>query len=150
VIVDYAHTPDALQNVLHTIKEIMNNDQKITTLIGCGGNRDKTKRPEMAKIAYKLSDKVILSSDNPRNEDPNAILNDMLKGIPQDDDENVFVISDRKQAIKIAISTAKKGEIILIAGKGHEKYQEINEVKYNFDDMEIAKHYLTSIKQTLK
>jgi UDP-N-acetylmuramoyl-L-alanyl-D-glutamate--2,6-diaminopimelate ligase len=146
LIVDYAHTPDALLNVLNTIGEISNEEQKITTVIGCGGNRDKTKRPEMAKIAYTLSDKVILTSDNPRDEDSDSILNDMLKGIPNEDDEHVFVISDRKQAIKIAISTAEKGEIILIAGKGHEKYQTINGVKYNFDDIEITKHYLTTIK----
>jgi UDP-N-acetylmuramoyl-L-alanyl-D-glutamate--2,6-diaminopimelate ligase len=140
VIVDYAHTPDALLNVLNTIREITNGDQIITTIIGCGGDRDKTKRPEMAKIACQLSDKVIFSSDNPRNEDPASIIDDMMKGVQNDD--NVFVIIDRKQAIKIAIMTAKKGEIILIAGKGHEKYQEINGVKYNFDDIEITKKYL--------
>ncbi|MDR2407149.1 MAG: UDP-N-acetylmuramoyl-L-alanyl-D-glutamate--2,6-diaminopimelate ligase [Bacteroidales bacterium] len=146
LIVDYAHTPDALLNILKTIGEIIKSKQKITTVIGCGGNRDKTKRPEMAKIAYKLSDKLILTSDNPRNEDPDSILDDMIKGIPNEDDENVFVISDRKQAIKIAISTAKKGDVILLAGKGHERFQEINGVKYNFDDIEIAKHYLINIK----
>ncbi|MDR1182756.1 MAG: UDP-N-acetylmuramoyl-L-alanyl-D-glutamate--2,6-diaminopimelate ligase [Bacteroidales bacterium] len=143
VIVDYAHTPDALLNVLNTIREITNGEQKITTVIGCGGNRDKTKRPEMAKIACQLSDKVIFSSDNPRDEEPEAILNDMMQGISDDDnDEKVLVIADRKQAIKVAITTAKKGEIILIAGKGHEKYQEIKKVKYNFDDVEVAKKYL--------
>jgi UDP-N-acetylmuramoyl-L-alanyl-D-glutamate--2,6-diaminopimelate ligase len=140
VIVDYAHTPDALLNVLNTIREITK-EQKITTVIGCGGNRDKTKRPEMAKIAYQLSDRVIFSSDNPRDEDPDAILNDMMQGIP-DDDTHVFVITDRRQAIKIAITTAEKGDVILISGKGHEKYQEIKNVKYNFDDVEIAKKYL--------
>jgi UDP-N-acetylmuramoyl-L-alanyl-D-glutamate--2,6-diaminopimelate ligase len=145
-IIDYAHTPDALLNVLNTIREVINKEQKITTVIGCGGDRDKSKRPEMAKIAYKLSDKVIFSSDNPRSEDPHAILNDMLKGIVDEDDSHVFVIADRKQAIKIAISTAKNGEVILIAGKGHEKYQEINGVKHDFDDMEIAKHYLINTK----
>jgi UDP-N-acetylmuramoyl-L-alanyl-D-glutamate--2,6-diaminopimelate ligase len=112
VIVDYAHTPDALLKVLNTIHEIAGSKQKITTIIGCGGDRDKSKRPEMAKIAYNLSDKLILSSDNPRTEDPNAILNDMLKGISNENDDNVFVIADRKQAIKVAISTARKREII--------------------------------------
>ncbi len=146
VIIDYAHTPDALLNVLNTIREISKNDQKITTVVGCGGDRDKTKRPEMAKIAYNLSDKVILSSDNPRSEDPDSILNDMVKGIPSDDESNVFVIVDRKQAIKLAIATSQTGDIILIAGKGHEKYQEINGVKYEFDDIEIAKNYLENLK----
>jgi UDP-N-acetylmuramoyl-L-alanyl-D-glutamate--2,6-diaminopimelate ligase len=142
VIVDYAHTPDALLNVLNTIREIRKNNQKIITVIGCGGDRDKTKRPEMAKIAYKLSDKVCFTSDNPRTEDPNAIIDDMLLGISTENDSNVFVNADRKQAIKFAITTAQKSDIVLIAGKGHEKYQEINGVKYNFDDMEIAKQYL--------
>jgi UDP-N-acetylmuramoyl-L-alanyl-D-glutamate--2,6-diaminopimelate ligase len=142
VIIDYAHTPDAILNVLNTICEIRKNNQKIITVIGCGGDRDKTKRPEMAKIAYKLSDKVIFTSDNPRCEDPNAILDDMLLGISVEDDSKVFVNADRKQAIKFAITTAQKGDIVLIAGKGHEKYQEINEVKHDFDDMKIAKQYL--------
>jgi UDP-N-acetylmuramoyl-L-alanyl-D-glutamate--2,6-diaminopimelate ligase len=142
VIVDYAHTPDALLNVLNTIQEIRKNNQKIITVIGCGGDRDKTKRPEMAKIAYKLSDKVIFTSDNPRTEAPNAIIDDMLAGISTENDSNVFVNADRKQAIKFAITAAQKSDIVLIAGKGHEKYQEINGVKYNFDDIEIAKQYL--------
>ena len=142
VIVDYAHTPDALLNVLNTIREIQKNHQKIITVVGCGGDRDKTKRPEMAKIAFKLSDKLILTSDNPRSEDPNAILDDMLKGIENEDDTNVLVIADRKQAIKTAITTAQKSDIVLIAGKGHEKYQEIKGVKHDFDDIEIAKNYL--------
>ena len=146
VIVDYAHTPDALLNVLNTIREVRNNHQKITTVIGCGGDRDKTKRPQMAKIAFKLSDKLILTSDNPRSEDPNAILNDMLKGIENEDDSRVLVNADRKQAIKTAITTAQKSDIVLIAGKGHEDYQEINGVKHDFDDIEIAKQYLLKIK----
>ena len=142
VVVDYAHTPDALLNVLNTIREIRKNNQQIITVVGCGGNRDKTKRPEMAKIAYDLSDTVFFTSDNPRNENPDAILADMLKGIENEDDSKVFVISDRKQAIKLAIATAQKTDIVLIAGKGHEKYQEINGVKHHFDDVEEGKKYL--------
>ena len=142
VIVDYAHTPDALLNVLNTIREIRHQGQKISTVVGCGGDRDKSKRPEMAKIAYNLSDKVIFTSDNPRNEDPNAILSDMLKGIENEDDANIFINQDRKQAIKLAITSAQKTDIVLIAGKGHEKYQEIKGVKYEFDDVEVAKNQL--------
>ena len=142
VIIDYAHTPDALLNVLNTIVEIRKNNQKIITVIGCGGDRDKTKRPEMAKIAHKLSDMLILTSDNPRSEDPDAIIEDMLKGIADEEQQNVFINRDRRQAIKLAISTAKTEDIVLIAGKGHEKYQEINGVKSHFDDDEIAKEYL--------
>ena len=144
-IVDYAHTPDALKNVLKAIRNIRKPEQKILTLIGCGGNRDKSKRPEMAKIAYDLSDILILTSDNPRNENPINILDDMIKGIEKEDRNNVFVIENREQAIKLSASLAKKNDIILIAGKGHEKYQEINGIKHHFDDMEIIKNYLTII-----
>ena len=139
-IVDYAHTPDALENVLKSIRKIRNQKQHIITVVGCGGNRDKTKRPEMAKIGYDLSDKLILTSDNPRNENPEDILKDMLQGI--ENDEKVLIISDREQAIKLAVSFADKNDIILIAGKGHEKYQEIMGVKHHFDDAEIIKKYL--------
>ncbi|MBP7102507.1 MAG: UDP-N-acetylmuramoyl-L-alanyl-D-glutamate--2,6-diaminopimelate ligase [Bacteroidales bacterium] len=141
-IVDYAHTPDALQNVLKTIEKIKTSKQHIITVIGCGGNRDKNKRPIMAKIGYDFSDTLILTSDNPRNENPEEILNDMLKGIANENNEKVFVNVDREQAIKLSISIAKPYDIILIAGKGHEKYQEIQGVKHHFDDVEIAKKYL--------
>lgn len=141
-IVDYAHTPDALQNVLKTITKIKTSKQHIITVIGCGGNRDKNKRPVMAKIGYDFSDMLILTSDNPRNEKPEEILEDMIKGIANEKNDKVFVNVDREQAIKLSISMAKPNDIILIAGKGHEKYQEIQGVKHHFDDVEIAKKYL--------
>jgi UDP-N-acetylmuramoyl-L-alanyl-D-glutamate--2,6-diaminopimelate ligase len=146
VVVDYAHTPDALLNVLKTIHDIAGNGQEIVTVVGCGGDRDRTKRPEMAAIACKLSDKAIFTSDNPRTENPYAILEDMQKGISPEDESKVLVIEDRRQAIKTAILTAKPKSIILIAGKGHEKYQEINGIKYDFDDTKIAKEYLEILK----
>lgn len=139
-IVDYAHTPDALENVLKTIRKIRKSKQNIITVVGSGGNRDKSKRPKMAKISYDLSDKLILTSDNPRNEDPDEIIKDMLKGIPND--EKVLVISDREQAIKTAVLLAHKDDVILIAGKGHEKYQEIKGVKRHFSDVEMVMKYL--------
>lgn len=136
-IVDYAHTPDALENVLHTIQEIRNPNQKIITLVGCGGNRDAAKRPVMADIACRLSDKVILTSDNPRFEEPQAILEDMQKGVRPIDYKKTLTVQDRKEAIKTACMLAQSGDIILVAGKGHETYQEIKGVKYPFNDKEI-------------
>lgn len=136
-IVDYAHTPDALEKVLETIRELRQVDTKVITVVGCGGDRDKTKRPEMAKIACNLSEQVILTSDNPRTEQPEAILADMETGIPSHAASRVLTIADRKQAIKTACRLAQNGDIILVAGKGHEKYQEIKGVKYPFDDKEI-------------
>jgi UDP-N-acetylmuramoyl-L-alanyl-D-glutamate--2,6-diaminopimelate ligase len=136
-IVDYAHSPDALENVLTTIKGLQKKDQKIITLIGAGGDRDKTKRPEMARIAASYSDKVVLTSDNPRTEDPMDILNDMRQGITKDKEPNVLTIADRKEGIRTALMLAEKGDIILIAGKGHETYQEVNGVRHHFDDREI-------------
>ncbi len=133
-IVDYAHTPDALQNVLKTIDAIRTHNEQLITVAGAGGNRDKTKRPEMARIAAEWSNTLILTSDNPRNEDPQEILEDMRKGIPGQHYKKHLVIADRKEAIKTAIMLAKPGDIILVAGKGHEKYQEIKGVKYPFDD----------------
>ncbi|MBS1651792.1 MAG: UDP-N-acetylmuramoyl-L-alanyl-D-glutamate--2,6-diaminopimelate ligase [Bacteroidetes bacterium] len=138
-IVDYAHTPDALKNVLETIKDIRNGNEQVITLVGCGGDRDTTKRPVMASIACQYSQKVILTSDNPRSEDPEEILNQMQKGIPISDIKKTLRISDRKEAIKTACQLSKPGDIILIAGKGHEKYQEIKGVKHNFDDLQILK-----------
>lgn len=135
-IVDYAHTPDALANVLKTIKEL-NAEGNIITVVGCGGNRDATKRPEMARIAAEMSNKIILTSDNPRFEDPQVILSDMEKGLDVITKRKALTIADRKEAIKTACSLAREFDVILIAGKGHEKYQEINGVKHPFDDFKI-------------
>jgi UDP-N-acetylmuramoyl-L-alanyl-D-glutamate--2,6-diaminopimelate ligase len=136
-IVDYAHTPDALLNVLATIKNLRKGEEKIITVVGCGGNRDKTKRPEMAEVACEYSDKIIFTSDNPRNEDPAQIIKDMEAGVPVTARKKCISITDRKEAIKTAITLAQRQDIILIAGKGHEKYQEINGVKNDFDDKKI-------------
>ena len=135
-IVDYAHTPDALMNVLTTLHEVRKEGQKIICLVGCGGDRDKTKRPEMAHEAVKDADKVILTSDNPRTEDPLDILADMKAGLSPDQLEQTLTIPDRREAIQKAAQIAQKGDIILVAGKGHEDYQEINGVKHHFSDLE--------------
>lgn len=135
-IVDYAHTPDALLNVLTTLHEVRREGQAIICVVGCGGDRDKTKRPEMAQEAVKDADKVILTSDNPRTEDPLAILDDMKAGLTPDQLTQTLTIPDRHEAIKTAAAIAKKGDIILVAGKGHEDYQEINGVKHHFSDLE--------------
>ncbi len=136
-IVDYAHTPDALEKVLSTIAQLRKGNGKVITVVGCGGDRDRTKRPEMAKIACRMSNQVILTSDNPRSEDPEAILAEMEAGVPEAFTAQVLRISDRKQAIKTACRLAQSGDIILVAGKGHEKYQEIKGVKHPFDDKEV-------------
>lgn len=136
-IVDYAHTPDALQNVLKTINNIRTGNEKLICIVGCGGNRDASKRPIMARIACEESDRVILTSDNPRNERPEDILREMEKGVSAAHYKKLLTIVDRKEAIKAACSFAEAGDIILLAGKGHEKYQEINGVKHPFDDKEI-------------
>lgn len=136
-IVDYAHTPDAVLNVLKAIKQIKGNNQKVFTIVGAGGNRDKSKRPVMAKIAAENSDTVILTSDNPRFEEPEQIIQDMQEGVT--DRSNVLAITNRKEAIKAAVMMAANNDIILIAGKGHETYQEIKGVKHHFDDKEIVK-----------
>ncbi len=136
-IVDYAHTPDALENVLKTINEVRCHKETLITVVGCGGNRDTTKRPEMAAVAVKLSDRVILTSDNPRNEDPDEIIRQMKVGVPEEDKGKVLSITNRREAIRTAVALAKKGDIILLAGKGHENYQEINGVKNHFDDKEV-------------
>ncbi len=135
-IVDYAHTPDALENVLTTIAKLRKGDEEVITVVGCGGDRDKTKRPIMAQVACDLSTKVFLTSDNPRSEDPNDILNDMEQGLTSAAKRKYIKIADRKEAIKAAIGIAKAGDIILVAGKGHEKYQEVKGVKTHFDDKE--------------
>ena len=136
-IVDYAHTPDALLNVLATIKNLKQGEEKIITVVGCGGNRDKTKRPVMAEVACEYSDKIIFTSDNPRNEDPAQIIKDMEEGVPVIARKKYISIVDRKEAIKTAVIVAQQQDIVLVAGKGHEKYQEINGVKYDFDDKEV-------------
>ena len=138
-IVDYAHTPDALVNVLSTIQEVLNGRGHVITVVGAGGNRDKGKRPIMAQEAVKQSDKVIVTSDNPRFEEPQDIINDMLAGLNKEDMKKVLCIIDRKEAIKTACMLAQTGDAILVAGKGHENYQDIKGVKYHFDDKEVIR-----------
>jgi UDP-N-acetylmuramoyl-L-alanyl-D-glutamate--2,6-diaminopimelate ligase len=138
-IVDYAHTPDALQNVLTTIAKLKRGHEQVITVVGCGGDRDKTKRPVMGEVACKLSDKVIFTSDNPRSEDPLSILKDMEAELGASAKRKFISIADRREAIKTAVSLAKEEDIILVAGKGHEKYQEIKGVKYDFDDKKVVK-----------
>jgi UDP-N-acetylmuramoyl-L-alanyl-D-glutamate--2,6-diaminopimelate ligase len=138
-IIDYAHTPDALLNVLATIKKLRQGHEKIITVIGCGGNRDKAKRPLMAEVACEHSDKVIFTSDNPRNEKPEDILKDMEAGINVVARRKYITIADRREAIKTAVSLSNKEDIVLVAGKGHEKYQEVDGVKYDFDDKKVLK-----------
>ena len=141
-IVDYAHTPDALEKVLSTIDQLKSGNSKVITVVGCGGDRDKRKRPIMAKVACDYSHQVILTSDNPRSEEPEAILQDMEAGIPPYATQKVITITNRKEAIKVACRLAKPEDIILVAGKGHEKYQEIKGVKHDFDDKEVLREFL--------
>ncbi|WP_114789556.1 UDP-N-acetylmuramoyl-L-alanyl-D-glutamate--2,6-diaminopimelate ligase [Niabella yanshanensis] len=138
-IIDYAHTPDALLNVLATIKKLKKGFEQVITVAGCGGNRDKTKRPVMAEVACEYSDKVILTSDNPRFEDAAEIIRDMEAGVPAASKRKCISITDRREAIKTALTLAGKEDIVLIAGKGHEKYQEIDGVKHHFDDKEVVR-----------
>jgi UDP-N-acetylmuramoyl-L-alanyl-D-glutamate--2,6-diaminopimelate ligase len=138
-IVDYAHTPDALRNVLSTITDLRTGNEQLITVVGCGGDRDRAKRPEMAEIASVMSNKVILTSDNPRSEEPQTIIDEMRAGINPAESRKVLSILDRREAIRTACIMAQPGDIILIAGKGHEKYQEIKGIKYEFDDLEILK-----------
>ncbi|PKR79835.1 UDP-N-acetylmuramoyl-L-alanyl-D-glutamate--2,6-diaminopimelate ligase [Brumimicrobium salinarum] len=146
-IVDYAHTPDALENVLKTIKNIRTGNETVFSLVGCGGDRDKTKRPTMAAIGCELSDKLILTSDNPRTEDPNEIIEEMMTGVGGEHFKKTISIANRKEAIKTACSMAEPNDIILIAGKGHETYQEIHGVKHDFDDLEILKELLIKFEK---
>lgn len=146
-IVDYAHTPDALENVLNTISDIRTRNEQLITIVGCGGDRDKTKRPIMAHIASSMSDKAIFTSDNPRSENPETIIEEMEKGVEPQHFNKTLSITDRKQAIKTACQLAQSGDIILIAGKGHETYQEINGVKHDFDDMKIVKEILEQLNK---
>jgi len=146
-IVDYAHTDDALKNVLANVNNIRTNTEQLITVVGCGGDRDKAKRPLMAAVACNLSTQVILTSDNPRSENPDAIIEDMMRELDPVQQKKVLVILDRKQAIKTACLLANVNDIVLVAGKGHEKYQEINGEKFPFDDLEELKQSLNIIKQ---
>lgn len=146
-IVDYAHTPDALLNVLATIKNLKQGEEKIITVVGCGGDRDKTKRPVMAEVACEYSDKIIFTSDNPRSENPDKIIKDMEEGVPIVARKKYISIVDRKEAIKAAVNLAQKEDIVLVAGKGHEKYQEINGVKYDFDDKKVLSEMLEMLEK---
>lgn len=146
-IVDYAHTPDALDNVLKTIENIRTKNETVFTVVGCGGDRDRSKRPMMAKIACDRSDKVILTSDNPRSEDPNSIINEMMAGVDAANYKKTLSIVDRMQAIKTAVSMAETNDIILIAGKGHEKYQDINGVRHDFDDLNTIKELFKKLNK---
>lgn len=136
-IVDYAHTPDALVNVLETIHDVLDGNGKVITVVGAGGNRDKGKRPIMAKETARLSDRLVITSDNPRFEDPQDIINDMMAGLNQEEAARTICITDRKEAIRTACMMAQNGDVVLVAGKGHETYQEINGVKHHFDDKEV-------------
>lgn len=139
-IVDYAHTPDALTNVLEAIHEVLDGNGRVITVVGCGGNRDKTKRPIMAREAVRLSDQAILTSDNPRYEEPQAIINDMADGLNSEQMKKTLLIVEREQAIKTACMLAKEGDVVLVAGKGHEDYQDVKGVKYHFDDREVVRN----------
>lgn len=141
-IVDYAHTPDALTNVLNAIHEVLSDKGRVITVVGAGGNRDKGKRPLMAKESVKYSEQVILTSDNPRFEEPDAIIEDMTAGLDNNEMKKVLCITDRKQAIKTAVMMANAGDVILIAGKGHEDYQDVKGVKHHFDDREVVKEFI--------
>ncbi len=146
-IVDYAHTPDALENVLKTIEDIRTKNEQLITVVGCGGDRDKTKRPIMANIASSMSDKAIFTSDNPRTENPEIIIEEMEKGVEPQNFKKTISILDRKQAIKTACQLANPNDIILIAGKGHETYQEINGVRHDFDDLQIVTELLKQLNK---
>jgi len=141
-IVDYAHTPDALKNVLGTINEVCGDEEQVITVVGCGGDRDRAKRPVMARLAVEFSHRVVLTSDNPRGEDPMAILQEMRAGVPSADADRAFVNADRREAIRQAVSLARPGDVVLVAGKGHETYQEISGVKHPFDDAAVLKETL--------
>ncbi|MBK8613442.1 MAG: UDP-N-acetylmuramoyl-L-alanyl-D-glutamate--2,6-diaminopimelate ligase [Flavobacteriales bacterium] len=141
-IVDYAHTPDALKNVLATIGDVCSDDERVITVVGCGGDRDRTKRPIMARLAADMSHMVVLTSDNPRSEDPAAIINEMRAGLTVVDQPKVLVNADRQEAIRMAVSMARPGDVVLVAGKGHETYQEVNGVKHPFDDAAVLKEIL--------
>ena len=138
-IVDYAHTPDAIENVLNAIHEVLNGKGRVITVCGAGGNRDKGKRPMMAQEAVRQSDQVIITTDNPRFEEPQDIINDMIAGLNEQQKKKVITIVDRKEAIKTACAMARKGDVVLVAGKGHETYQDVKGIKHHFDDREILR-----------
>jgi UDP-N-acetylmuramoyl-L-alanyl-D-glutamate--2,6-diaminopimelate ligase len=146
-IIDYAHTPDALKNVLETINAIRTKNETLITVVGCGGDRDKTKRPKMAHIASVLSTKVVFTSDNPRSEDPLQIISEMEVGVEPQNFKKTMSITDRKQAIKAACQLAQPNDIILVAGKGHEIYQDVNGVKSEFNDYKITQSFLIQLKK---
>jgi len=146
-IVDYAHTPDALKNVLETIGAFRTGNEQVITVVGCGGNRDKMKRPLMASIACKMSDKVVLTSDNPRDEDPMQIIRDMQSGVLPTEMKKTVVLADREEAIKTACMMARENDIVLVAGKGHETYQEIKGVKYPFDDRQVMERMIKLLSE---
>ncbi len=146
-IVDYAHTPDALLNVLATINNLRHGNEKIITVVGCGGNRDKTKRPVMAEVACEHSDKVIFTSDNPRKENPGQIIKEMEAGVHAGLKKKFISIVDRREAIKTAVSLSEKEDIVLIAGKGHEKYQDIDGIKHDFDDKQVLLEMFTMLEK---
>jgi len=146
-VVDYAHTPDALKNVLKTIADIRTGNEQVISLVGCGGDRDKTKRPEMARIAAEWSNRVVLTSDNPRSEDPETIIQEMKEGLDSVMMKKTLALTDRREAIKLACTLANAGDIILIAGKGHERYQEIAGVKHPFDDFQLVSETLTMLEK---
>jgi UDP-N-acetylmuramoyl-L-alanyl-D-glutamate--2,6-diaminopimelate ligase len=145
VLVDYSHTPDSLENALMTVKEFAK--QRIFCIVGCGGDRDRTKRPIMAQIATKYADRTVLTSDNPRSEEPQAILDDMLAGLSGVEQDRYTAITDRREAIKYAVSQAQPGDVILIAGKGHETYQIIKDQVLPFDDREVAREAIATYNQ---
>ena len=146
-IVDYAHTPDALKNVLETINEIRTGNEEVITVVGCGGDRDAQKRPVMGNIAASLSTKVVFTSDNPRSENPEKIIEQIEKGVPAEHYKKTISIINRKEAIKAACQMAQENDIILIAGKGHESYQEINGERFDFDDFKIVNQLLTALNK---
>ena len=146
-IIDYAHTPDALKNVLETINSIRTFNEQVITVVGCGGDRDRTKRPKMGNIASSLSNQVVFTSDNPRSEDPQQIIEEVEAGVRPENYKKTISIIDRKQAIKTACKLAQQGDIILIAGKGHETYQIIGDQKTGFDDFEITNEILTELNK---
>jgi UDP-N-acetylmuramoyl-L-alanyl-D-glutamate--2,6-diaminopimelate ligase len=136
-VVDYAHTPDALENILKSLLQLRKGQEQIITVVGCGGDRDKSKRPLMGQVAAELSDRALFTNDNPRSEEPQAILDQMQTNLNSASKRKVLVISDRKEAIKTAVTLAGAGDILLVAGKGHEKYQEIKGVRQDFDDKKV-------------
>jgi UDP-N-acetylmuramoyl-L-alanyl-D-glutamate--2,6-diaminopimelate ligase len=146
-IVDYAHTPDALKNVLETINNIRTKNEELITIVGCGGDRDRTKRPKMGHIASALSTKVIFTSDNPRTEDPDKIIEEVEAGVEPQNFKKILSVTNRKQAIKTACQMANQNDIILIAGKGHETYQEVNGERIDFNDLKIVSEFLKQLNK---